>query len=68
MTLYAGVDLGGTTVRAALADGRGDVVAERSAATRSQRGADAVIADLVGLVRGLREEAGAGALGGIGVG
>lgn len=45
------VDLGGTKVRAALADGVGNILARASAPTEARRGPDAVIDKIAGLVQ-----------------
>jgi glucokinase len=67
-TLFAGVDLGGTSIRAALGDAEGNVVAECTVPTASQRGAEPVVEDLIGAVSQLRDSSAGTRLGAIGVG
>ena len=56
--LYAGVDLGGTNVTCALADGEGRIVATRKAPTRSVEPAKAVLERIAAMVTELADEAG----------
>ncbi len=56
--LYAGVDLGGTNITCALADGAGTVVAMRKEPTRSAEPAERVLARIAAMVRELADEAG----------
>jgi glucokinase len=56
--LYAGVDLGGTTVACALADGEGQVVCEREIPTQSHQGPQAVLRRIAETVETLSAEAG----------
>lgn len=56
--LYAAVDLGGTNIKAALADAAGCVVAEAQIPTESQSGPDAVLDRIASLVEGLVERSG----------
>ncbi|MBS0202148.1 MAG: ROK family protein [Planctomycetes bacterium] len=66
-TLFAGVDLGGTTIAAALADREGQVVAEAETATNSHEGSAAVIARIHRMVSELVTKSGA-SLQAVGVG
>jgi glucokinase len=66
---HLGLDLGGTRIKAALADGTGEVVAEGTVETASEDGVTAVLDRMAALVEELRTEAGSRArIGGIGVG
>ena len=62
------VDLGGTNVKAAIADAAGAVLAERSVPTDAHAGPDVVLARIAALLRELAAEAGAGELSAVGVG
>lgn len=53
MSLLVGIDLGGTAIKVALADARGEIFITESIATRSQEGPDAVIERMIGLIRRL---------------
>ncbi|HVS65577.1 MAG TPA: ROK family protein [Thermoanaerobaculia bacterium] len=64
--LYAGVDLGGTGIKVALCTECGEVVAESQAPTESERGPEAVVETMAGLVA--EAAAGQGQLRGVGVG
>jgi glucokinase len=69
MSLYAGIDLGGTNLRAAVVDtDNGRVLAERRCPTRAHEGHPAVLARMVDLVRGVAVDSGASQLRGLGVG
>lgn len=57
--LFAGVDLGGTTIAAALADREGHVIAEAETATNSHEGPSAVLARITRLVAELVKKTGA---------
>jgi glucokinase len=57
-SLYAGVDLGGTTVTCALADAMGNVAALKTVATESHLGPPAVLQRIANLVNEIAEEAG----------
>ncbi|QDU98669.1 ROK family protein [Lignipirellula cremea] len=57
--VLAGVDLGGTSIKAAIADESGAVLAQRSAPTESHRGPLAVLTIIGDLVETLAAEAGA---------
>ena len=57
--LYAGIDLGGTTVTAGLATADGRLVASRTIPTESSDGPTAVLSRVADLVRSLAAEAGA---------
>ena len=56
--IYAGVDLGGTTVKCALGAVDGEIVAEKSIATSAHEGADSVLARIAAAVDELITEAG----------
>ena len=56
--LYAGIDLGGTTLIGALAGADGEVVAEKSIPTESHRGPQAVLQSAAELINDLAESAG----------
>ena len=53
--LYAGIDLGGTTLVGAIAGADGRIVAERSVPTESHRGPQAVLDTAADLVNGLAD-------------
>lgn len=57
--LYAGVDLGGTKITAAVADAEGHVICQRQTATHSHEGPAAVLDRIAELVASLAAEAGA---------
>jgi glucokinase len=57
-SLYAGVDLGGTTVTCALADAEGNVIALKTVATASHLGPPAVLERIAQLINEISEEAG----------
>lgn len=56
--LYAGVDLGGTTIACALADREREIVCERKVATESHEGPQAVLDRIADLVESLAADAG----------
>ncbi len=56
--LYAGIDLGGTTIGGVLADAGGQIVQQASIATESYAGPPAVLDRIVGLVEQLATAAG----------
>ena len=56
--IYAAVDLGGTNIKAALANADGNIIAEDKIPTESQEGPEAVLERIAGLVRRLIETAG----------
>lgn len=56
--IYAAVDLGGTNIKAALADGEGNILAEDKVPTESQEGPEAVLERIADLVQGLIDSAG----------
>ncbi len=66
----AGIDLGGTNIKAGIVDEDQKIIAQASAPTGAERSAEEVIADMAGLVKQLMEELGIdeSALAGIGVG
>jgi glucokinase len=71
MKLYAGVDLGGTNLRAAVVDASsGRVIAQRRCPTLAHEGQAAVIERMTELVKAVAAESGQapGQLGGLGVG
>ncbi|MEQ8791907.1 MAG: ROK family protein [Pirellulaceae bacterium] len=51
--VFAGVDLGGTTISAALADAHGEILREAQIATESQHGPDGVIERIASLLKEL---------------
>lgn len=57
--LFAGVDLGGTTVSCALANDAGEIVADKTIPTQSHSGPAAVLERIASLVCELAEQAGA---------
>ncbi len=63
-----GIDLGGTNLRAAAIDRSGKMLAKVSGNTHLSAGREAVVADMVGGVRQLRDQFGAEGLAGVGVG
>lgn len=66
--LVAGVDLGGTNIKAAISDAEGRLLASRAIPTESHRGPDDVLRRISGLIRELATEAGASTLRGLGMG
>jgi glucokinase len=69
--LFAGVDLGGTNIKAAIADASGTVLAESSVPTQSHEGPRRVVDRAAQLVEQLMSQAGvenAGSLEGLGIG
>lgn len=54
-TYVVGVDLGGTRLRAALADREGKILRQRAVATRAAEGRDAVIARIAAEIRAVAE-------------
>ena len=56
--MYAAIDLGGTTITAALAEGSGKIVAERTSATDSHEGPDGVLKRIARLINELAATAG----------
>lgn len=56
--MYAAVDLGGTNIKAALADAEGNLVAEGKVPTESQEGPAAVLERIADLVQQLIDESG----------
>lgn len=56
-TLYAGIDLGGTNISAALATADGRIVAQSKQPTRSYEGPQAVISRIAGMIHELAQEA-----------
>lgn len=71
MNHYIGIDLGGTNLRAAVADtDTGQIYHQRKCPTLANEGQEAVIQRIVGLIHELREESGAsnGTIKGIGIG
>lgn len=65
--IFAGVDLGGTTITAGLGDARGNILARKTIPTLSEKGPEDVLARMAALVRELRQNQG-GSLGALGVG
>ncbi|MCH5377204.1 MAG: ROK family protein, partial [Planctomycetes bacterium] len=68
--LFAGVDLGGTSIKAAVADGAGDVLLTRLVPTESHRGPEDVVRRIGALVCELIKELGGdrAGLAGLGMG
>ena len=66
--IYVGIDVGGTTVKAATGDSGGQLLATQAIPTESHRGPQAVLEDMVALVRRLVLEAPGNELKGVGVG
>lgn len=64
---FAGVDVGGTSIKAAVATVHGDILAEGCVPTESHSGPEEAVARMAGLVERLLERSG-GPLSGIGVG
>lgn len=66
----AGIDLGGTNIKAGIVDENQKIAMQTSAPTGAERSAEEVIADMAGLVKQLMEELkiDESALAGIGVG
>ncbi len=58
-TLYAGIDLGGTNISAALADAEGNIVASAKTPTVSHEAPDAVMGRMASLVNELAAKSGA---------
>ncbi|MCH5374075.1 MAG: ROK family protein, partial [Planctomycetes bacterium] len=56
--LFAGVDLGGTTIAAALADASGEIVCQLQVPTQSHEGSSAVLQRIAELIERLASEAG----------
>ena len=69
-SLFSGIDLGGTFIKAAMADAAGDVLLTRSVPTESHRGPVDVIHGIGSLVCELVNESGGdrAALAGLGMG
>lgn len=67
---FAGVDLGGTSIKAAIADGEGELLSTRAIPTESHRGSNDVLRRIGELVSELANESGGGAtaLNGCGMG
>lgn len=65
--LFAGVDLGGTSIKAAVATAEGEIVAEDCVPTESHAGPVVVVERMAGLIERLLERSN-GTLNGIGVG
>lgn len=51
----AGIDLGGTAIKAGIIDAKQQILAQASVPTRAERPAEEVIADMAGIVRQLLE-------------
>jgi glucokinase len=66
--VFAGIDLGGTTLKAVIADAAGNQLAHRAVPSEAHRGPADVLARMAGLVRELWEASGSAALLGVGVG
>ncbi len=69
MTEYSiGVDLGGTNLRAAAISRDGAMLDKIGGSTHLSAGRDAVVADIVGAIRTMRDKAGGARLMGVGIG
>ncbi|MFN0169967.1 MAG: ROK family protein [Bryobacteraceae bacterium] len=69
MSKYSiGLDLGGTNLRAAAIDQYGTILGKLGGSTNLSEGQEAVLTDMAGAIRSLREDFGAGDLTGVGVG
>ena len=69
MTEYSiGVDLGGTNLRAAAISRDGAMLDKIGGSTHLSAGRDAVVADIVGAIRTMRDKAGGARLTGVGIG
>lgn len=55
---YIGIDLGGTNIAAGIVDENGKLIAKKSIPTCSERGEDAIIADMAALTKEIIEENG----------
>ncbi len=67
--MYAGIDLGGTSIKAAIADDVGELLLSRTIATDSNRGPDDVVQRIGALVQELlAEHGGDQSLAGLGIG
>lgn len=56
MKYYIGIDIGGTSIKSGVLDERGKILLTKKCPTKS--GADSIIADIIGLVKGLLAESG----------
>ena len=56
--IYAGIDLGGTTIKAALVTENGEILCKKSIPTGAERNNRAIIEDMAALVKELVEEQG----------
>lgn len=67
---YIGIDLGGTNIKAGLMDEHGKVIKNISRKTKSERGAESVVADMAGIALEVIKSAGKRReeIGGIGIG
>ena len=54
--IYAGIDLGGTTIKAALVTENGEILCKKSIPTGAERNNRAIIEDMAALVKELGEE------------
>jgi glucokinase len=58
MTVYGGVDLGGTNIKAVLGDSRGNVTCRDSIPTESHRGPEDILSRMAALMRRLSKKSG----------
>ncbi len=58
MKYYVGIDLGGTNIVAGVVNEAFEIIAKESAKTKAERGADAVIADMIVTTKRAVEKAG----------
>jgi glucokinase len=63
-----GVDLGGTKVRAVLADGKGNLLARKEMSTEASKGQEKVIDNIVKVINGVMKDADSGQIVGLGIG
>lgn len=63
-----GVDLGGTKVRAVLADGSGNLLARKEMATEASKGQEKVIDNIVKVINGVMKGTDSGQIVGLGIG
>ncbi|MBQ3402991.1 MAG: ROK family protein [Synergistaceae bacterium] len=67
MKYYAGIDIGGTNIKAGIVDETGKILIEDSIPTGADRPQDIVLKDIIAQVKGLAEKSGV-ALSGVGMG
>jgi glucokinase len=67
-SVYAGIDLGGTSIKAAIADQDGQLILHRSIPTGSHDGPESVLDRMASLIESLLSESGKTSIEGLGVG